>query len=146
MTQHAASTESQGFESASAASGGDFLRHMKENGWKFFDTSKPLTVFERLEIRLADEWIFSELVSSALRDDGQSTGLAGNWQLAQERRKWRNQIAERDARIQHLERSLDRLEHSGTLEVGRLFVKAGRSPREAVHLPGQLMRLWRGRR
>ena len=40
---------------------------------------------------------------------------------------------------------LDRLERSGTLEVGRLVVKAGRSPRQAVHLPAELVRLWRAR-
>src|SRR3954469_19295825 len=98
-----------------------------------------------LEIRLADEWIFGDLVAQVLRQEGASAGHAGHEQLTQERRRWQLQIAERDARIAKLERSVDRLEHSGSLEVGRLFVKAGRSPRLAVRLPADLLKLWRTR-
>jgi hypothetical protein len=98
-----------------------------------------------LEIRLADEWIFGDLVANVLRQEGASTGHAGHEQLTQERRRWQLQIAERDSKIAKLERSVERLEHSGSLEVGRLFVRAGRSPRLALRLPADLLRLWRTR-
>jgi hypothetical protein len=108
----------------------------------------PRDAAERLalEIRLANEWAFGDLVSSALRQDpGGSGGAAGRGLVGQERLRWQRQIDERDARIRKLETTVDRLERSGSLRVGRLLVVAGRSPRSAVRLPIDLFRLWRTR-
>ncbi len=108
----------------------------------------PRDATERLalEIRLANEWVFADLVSSEMRRDGGSlAGEPGHGQVGQERVRWQRQLNERDARIQRLEAMVAHLEDSGSLRVGRMIVSAGRSPALAVRLPIDLYRVWRKR-
>lgn len=113
----------------------------------------PRDAAERLalEIRLANEWVFGDLVSSVLRQNGGEPGgragqeRLGQERLGQERLRWQRQISERDARVQRLETTVAHLERSGSLQIGRLLVRAGRSPRLALRLPIDLFRIWRKR-
>ncbi|TDD82372.1 hypothetical protein [Actinomadura rubrisoli] len=55
-------------------------------------------------------------------------------------------LRERESRVQELERRLDALETSTTLQFGRLVAGAARNPRRrGVRLPKELYRLWRKR-
>ncbi|WP_067453835.1 hypothetical protein [Actinomadura macra] len=55
-------------------------------------------------------------------------------------------LRERESRVQELERRLDALETSTTLQFGRLVAGAARNPRRrGVKLPKELYRLWRKR-
>jgi hypothetical protein len=108
----------------------------------------PQDASERLalEIRLANEWVFADLVASGMRKDGdRSAGENSQGQADQERVRWQRQINERDARIQRLEAAVAHLEDSGSLRVGRAIVSAGRSPVLAARLPIDLYRIWRRR-
>jgi len=56
-----------------------------------------------------------------------------------------SQLKERDARILQLEKQVRMYEASGALKLGRVLAAAGRSPRALVHLPLDLLRIWRSR-
>jgi hypothetical protein len=108
----------------------------------------PRDAAERLglEVRLANEWIFADLVSSDARSDGSGfIGKPGHGRVRQERARWERQMGERDAQIQRLEARFAHLEGSGSLRVGRMIVSAGRSPALAARLPVDLYRIWRKR-
>jgi hypothetical protein len=116
-------------------------------------TGQPIAAVPRdaterlaLEIRLANEWVFADLVSSEMhRDGGSFVGEAGPGRVGQERLRWQRQISERDAQIQRLEATIAHLEGSGSLRLGRTIASAGRSPTRAVRLPIDLFRIWRKR-
>ncbi|MDL4776060.1 MULTISPECIES: hypothetical protein [Thermomonosporaceae] len=74
-------------------------------------------------------------------NDRSSTAKAGR-QAA----RLRAALRERESRVEELERRLDALETSTTLQFGRLVAGAARSPRRrGVRLPRELYRLWRKR-
>ncbi|MFC6885876.1 MULTISPECIES: hypothetical protein [Actinomadura] len=71
-----------------------------------------------------------------------ASAAKANRQLA----RLRATLRERESRVQELERRLDALETSTTLQFGRLVAGAARNPkRRGVRLPRELYRLWRKR-
>ncbi|MFF4501533.1 hypothetical protein [Streptomyces sp. NPDC001401] len=116
-------------------------------------------------LRLADEYVFADLVSRAVRAraldaereaeeavralDAARDDSAFDQLAAAVRDKERLASALRAARerVGVLEARVAMLEGSTSLRVGRALVSAARSPgREAVRLPGELYEVWKGRR